>query len=156
MKGIKRKDLLPIGTMVIIEGKSGQAEYRSADRENPILRSWIFELFKDGNPRIGVVTGLARRFEGEYEPERLVQSHVDEPTYEQPYLNVKGSKLFYRVRLGYLNRELLVPLHEVRTITTDYKLPILFVNYSLEYIKRLKELANDPKATPRNEKGDFI
>lgn len=102
-------------------------------------------------PKLGRIVGLCRRFEGTYTGSS--QNYWGD--YDEPYLSITGSKLFWLVRLGWLNKPILC-LDECLTLAKPYEIkdfPKLFMSQIEWSEQSRKDLSRDSYDWPRDEKG---
>ena len=131
-----------IGDYVIVNSKMlRKGRYTNTTRE----RYWYLAQYS--KPKLGRVVGLCRKFEG------LIKYGVyaDEPA----YLRVTGSKLFWLVRFGWLNKPVLcsdecltlAKPNEIEDFPTIYQEQIKWSDEDKKYLSELS------KNWPRDEKG---
>lgn len=105
-------------------------------------------------PRLGQVTGLVRKFEGEIEY-CSSRSSLFDASWEPPWLKVSNSRLFCEVRFGYLNKPVLVLYEGMRIAKIDEveELPLLYHKHFILPPEQKRLICEDSKNWPRDEKG---
>lgn len=101
----------------------------------------------------GVIVGATRRFLGIHRHETLSGDFND--TYESPYLEITGSKLFWKIRQGYLNKAVEALEEDIRLIepVKSVKRKQIPLKYADTSRINWKSVSQDSKNWPRDEKG---
>ena len=138
-----------MGDFVIVAGEMDKAISGSGKV------TWEETLFR--SPVLGRVVGLTRRYSGQRTSCRGYCGRFDYSAADPNYLDVAAEHIFYQVKLGWLNKTILVSSSSIRLAEMEeiQELPLLF-SHRIPWSRQDKQnLRYEICEAPRDSQGKF-